>query len=144
MAVTTWTPPLHVERIAADVCRRILAERPDQPLAIRLPDHIWPQVHERTSACPEIPSDTGKPDGPLLELVPSGYAVAVNVYVGTEWTYDFPDWLVRYPDGFGPYRAYANGTELGEQFRADLTALVERRLRQIAAGTGEIKNGARA
>lgn len=131
LVTDSWTPPLTVERIAADLCRGILAERPEQPLAVKLPQHIWPEVHERTPACPSIPGDGGKPAGPCVILKPSDYGVYVTAWTGREWVEDFSDWMVEYPEGFGPYRSYPEGAELGAGFREALVALVGRKVTEV-------------
>lgn len=128
MTEQAGTARLAADQIAAGVCYEILAEHPDQPLAVRMSDHIWPRVHEATPACPLIPGDAGEPAGPCLILVPSGHAVFVNVWTGAEWVKDVPDRKIPYPEGFTMYRTYPAGTEFGEQFRQDLTALITRNL----------------
>lgn len=130
---TGHQPPLTVQRIATDLCRSILTQHPDWPLALKLPGSLWPLRHERTPACPQFDPDGTRPAGPCIVLSPGQYAVFLPVFTGSEWLQEDPDWQMPYPDRFEAFRIYPQGTVLGEGFRAVVVARVRRRLALIGA-----------
>lgn len=126
-----YRPPLTVQRIAADLCREILADHADWPLALQLPEHTWPRVFERTPACPVIPSS--HPAAPCVAVTPGDTAVYVHLFVDGAWADPEPDWRLPYPEGFEAFRSYPEGTRLPLGFRVDLVGRIQRRVALIAA-----------
>lgn len=131
--MAAYTPPLTVQRIASDLCREILADHRDWPLALQLPEHVWPRVYEHNTACPVF--EDSRPAGPCVVLTPSGFAVYVHLFLGGVWTDPDTDWRLPYPGGFEDFRSYPDDTRLPLAFRVDLVRRIERRLALIAAAS---------
>ncbi|HZP49646.1 hypothetical protein [Actinocrinis sp.] len=123
------TPPLTVQAIAADLCREILADHADWPLALQVPEYTWPRVYERNPACPAIRDS--RPNGPCVALAPGGWAVYVHLFLDGHWVDSDSDWRLPYPGGFEDFRSYPEGTRLPLGFRVELVQRIERRLALI-------------
>ncbi len=132
--MSTHTPPLTVQCIAADLCREILADHSGWPLALQVPEYLWPRVYERNAACPAF--EDSRPTGPCVALTPGGYAVFVHLFCGGGWVDPDGDWRLPYPEGFEEFRSYPQGTRLPLAFRVDLVQRIERRLAPAAAEPG--------
>lgn len=126
-----YQPPLTAQRIAADLCREILADHADWPLALQLPEHTWPRVFTGTPACPVIVDS--RPGAPCVAVTPGDTAVYVHLFVDGAWADPESDWRLPYPEGFGAFRSYPEGTRLPLAFRVDLVQRIERRVALIAA-----------